>query len=269
LARTGRRGLRPVQRARAVLPGPQDLFTAAGANAPPRHLWAGLGGMAPPLYNLHWTRPLRPARFALSLLEERRRIPRPLRLPARALSGVADTLVTNGHFDRDDADLREDELDAAAMLAHLPVVADGSALQPEYDARSLAWLLAQTARKARHGILRARSVLEGERLIGWYLYYVRAGEVGEVIQVAGRGGSFGRVLQRLLVDAWRRGATAVRGRVDPRQVQALSEHHCWFRREGAGTPGHSGNPDLAAAVNQGNAFLSRLEGEWWLRFQGG
>jgi hypothetical protein len=76
-------------------------------------------------------------------------------------------------------------------------------------------------------------------------------------------------LQRLLVDAWRNGATAVRGRLDPRHAQELSDRHCWFRREGAWTLVHSRHADLTAAIHQGNAFLSRLEGEWWLRFQGG
>ena len=156
------------------------------------------------------------------------------------------------------------------MLAHLPAVADGSALQPEYDARSLAWLLEQTACKVRHGKLRARAVLEsGRRLIGWYLYYLRAGGVSEVVQIAACNGSFGRVLQRLLADAWRQGAAAVRGRLDPRHVQEFSDRQCWFRREGTWTLVHSRHADVTAAINQGNAFLSRLEGEWWLRFQGG
>src|SRR5215467_12894783 len=107
-----RHGLTALQLARAVLSGPQDLFIADGANDLSRHMWAGLGGAAPLLYNLHWTRPLRPARFALSLLEARRTIPWPLRIPARALSGIADALLARGHLDRKEADLREGDLDA-------------------------------------------------------------------------------------------------------------------------------------------------------------
>jgi hypothetical protein len=236
-------------------------------------MWTALGGTAPLLYNLHWTRPLRPARFALSLLEERRTLPPLLTLPARPLGALADALAARllpDRLNREEVDLAEDTLDVPAMLSHLPDVADGNALQPQYDAHALAWLLEQTARKARHGKLRARAVLEGgRRLIGWYLYYVRAGGVSEVVQVAACNGSFGRVLQRLFVDAWRHGAAAVRGRLDPRHVQELSDRHCWFRREGTWTLVHSRHADLAAAIHQGNAFLSRLEGEWWLRFQGG
>jgi hypothetical protein len=267
-----RHGLTALQLGRAALSGPQDLFIADGANDLSRQVWTGLGGTAPLHYNLHWTRPLRPARFALALLEERGALSAASALPARLMSVAVDALtakVLRRRLDRDDAGLTEEALDAAAMLPHLLEIADGNALQPYYDARSLAWLLAQTARKTRHGSLRARSVYEGARLIGWYLYYARAGEVGEVLQVAGRDGSFGRVLQRLLADAYRQGATAVRGRVDPRHVQELSDRHCWFRREGTWTLVHSRHAELAAAIHQGSAFLSRLEGEWWLRFQGG
>lgn len=266
-----RNGLTALQLARAALAGTQDLFIADGANDLSRQIWAGVGGTAPLLYNLHWIRPLRPARFALSLLQERGRLPVALALPARALSVMADAATAlAGRLDREEPGLTDGELNAAAMLGHLPEVLDGDALRPEYDARSLGWLLDQAGRKARHGKLRARAVLEsGSRLIGWYLHYARAGAVSEVVQIAARDGCFSRVLQRLLADAWRQGATAVRGRLDPRHVQELSGRHCWFRREGAWTLVHSRHADLAAAIHQGNAFLSRLEGEWWLRFQGG
>ena len=268
-----RNGLTALQLTRAAFSGPQDLFIADGANDQSRQICTRLGGTAPLLYNLHWTRPLRPARFALSLLQQRRARHPVLALAARPLGALADALAARLHpnrVNRDDVPLAEDTLDVAAMLAHLPDVADGNALQPEYDAHSLAWLLEQTARKARHGKLRARAVLErGRRLIGWYLYYVRAGGVSEVLQLAARNSAFDRVLQRLLADAWRQGAAAVRGRLDPRHVQELSDRHCWFRREGTWTLIHTRHADLAAAIHQGNAFLSRLEGEWWLRFQGG
>src|SRR5262252_3774177 len=111
-----RNGLTALQLARAALSGPQDLFIADGANDSSRHLWAGLGGTAPLLYNLHWIRPLRPARFALSLLEDRRAVPRLLILPAHALGRLADVLTAGVHLDKQEADLGEAELDAAAML---------------------------------------------------------------------------------------------------------------------------------------------------------
>jgi hypothetical protein len=97
---------------------------------------------------------------------------------------------------------------------------------------------------------------------------VQAGGVSEVIRVAAREGSFGLVLEWLLADAWRHGAVAVRERLDPRHVQELSDRHCWLRREGPWTLVHSNNAEVAAALQESGAFLSRLEGEWWLRFLG-
>jgi hypothetical protein len=265
-----RYSLTALQLAKACLSGPQDLTLADGAHDLSRRMWIGIGGTAPLLYSLHWTRPLRPARYVLSLLKERAALPLPLTLAARPLGALIDALASRlrpNRFYREESELTEEPLDSATMLAHLPEVLDGNALQPVYDARSLAWLLDQAARKMRHGKLRARAVLDGERrLIGWYLYYVRAGEVSEVVQLAARNGSFDRVLQRLLADAWRHGAAAVRGRLDPRYVQELSDRHCWLRREGTWTLVHSRHADIIAAIQQGNAFLSRLEGEWWLRW---
>ena len=77
------------------------------------------------------------------------------------------------------------------------------------------------------------------------------------------------MLRRLLLDAWRQGATALRGRLDPHRVQQLSDRHCWLRREGAWTLIHSRHADIVAAMERGAAGLSRLDGEWWLRFIGG
>jgi hypothetical protein len=268
-----RHSLTALQLMKAWISGPQDLALADGANDLSRRMWTTLGGAAPLLYNLHWTRPLRPARYLLSLLEERSAFSSSLLRAARPLGALADALAARLHpnrFHREEVELTEDVLDAAMMLAHLPEVLNGNSLHPVYDARSLAWLLEQTARKTRHGTLRARAVFNGkQRLIGWYLYYVKSGGVSEVVQIAARDDSFGSVLQRLLADAWRHGATAVRGRLDPHFAQELSDRHCWLRTEGTWTLVHSRHADVMAAIQRGEAFLSRLEGEWWLRFVGG
>jgi len=268
-----RSSLTALQLAKACLSGPQDLTLADGATEEVRRGWLGIGGTAPLLYSLHWTRPLRPARFLLSLLEERAELPPLLTHAARPMGALADTLVTRlrpNRFLREDTELTESELDPATMLAHLPEVLRGYALQPEYEASSLAWLLGQAAFKTHQGTLVSRAVRDrGRRLIGWYLYYLQSGGVSEVVQIAALDGSFDRVLKRLLADAWRHGTAAVRGRLDPRFVQELSNRHCWMRTDGTWTLVHSRHPEVVAAINRGDAFISRLEGEWWLRFLGG
>jgi len=272
LVEPGAPGLTALRLAQAFLAGPQDLTLIDGASDQVQRISAALGGTAPLAYNLHWTRLLRPLRALVSRLGARGLLPQALARAAQPLCAAPDALFARlrpNRFARADGALAESALEPAAMLEVLPEVASGHALQPVYDAGSLAWLLEQAARKRRHGTLRARAVHNGEgRLAGWYLYYLRPGGVGEVLQLAAREGCFEGVLQRALADAWRQGAAALRGRLEPRQLAPLSERHCWLRREGTWTLVHARDPELLAAVGRGDAFLSRLEGEWWMRFLG-
>jgi Acetyltransferase (GNAT) domain len=265
-----RHSLTALQLMKKCLSGPQDLIFADGANDQAVRFWTGLGGHAALLYGLHWTRPLRPARYALSLVEKRSPA-HPLTRAARPLAAMVDLFAARMDVKRLQAEskgLRDRPLDTATMLAHLPEVMRGNVLQPVYDERSLSWLLEQTAQKMRHGSLRSRSVLDGDRLLGWYLYYARHGAAAEVVQLAARYGSYERVLERMMADAVQQGATAIRGRLDPQFAQQLSDWNCWFRREGTWTLFHSRDPEIAAAMHQGSTFLTRLEGEWWMRFHG-
>ena len=273
MAPDNRNSLAALQLTKACISGPQDLTLADGANAQARRMWVAIGGVAPLLYGLHWTRLLRPARHAFSLLQGRGAIAPAVALAARPLCAAADALFTRlppNRFLRDHRDFSGSAPDPAAMLSQLSDFTGGSALQPEYSAGALAWLLDQAARKKRHGELRSRTALGSKRqLIGWYLYYLNAGGVSEVVQIAARDGCVDQVLQQLMADAWRNGATALHGRVEPRFLQELSDRHCLFRREGPWTLIHSRHAEIVAIIQQGDAFLSRLEGEWWLRFQGG
>ena len=267
-----RHSLTALQMAQACIAGAQDLTLADGASDQARRMWTAVGGTTALLYSLQWTRPLRPAGYALALAQARAALPRPVALAARPVAMLVDALAARlrpNRFPDDDGALADEVLDAATMPAQLPVLLDGSALQPMYDAESLAWLLQEAARKTCYGTLHTRVVRDrtGE-IMGWYLCYVRPGGVSEVIQILARRDAYGRVLRRLLADAWRLGATAVRGRVDPRYARELSDRHCWCRWDGAWTLAHSRDPAIMAALHQGDAFLSRLEGEWWLRFMG-
>jgi hypothetical protein len=235
-------------------------------------MWLAINGVAPALLNLTWTRLLRPARFALGLLEEHAIVPRFLSRAARPFCVAPDALAGRLRWNRgwrEGDELVERTLDAATMLSYLGDVVGGRALLPLYDHSSLEWVMGEAARKTKLGVWRARSIHRGTQVLGWYLYYARRGGTSEVIQVAARNGAFDAVFKRLLADAWRAGATAVRGRVDPRYVDELSANHCWFRREGTSVLVHSRHPAVLDALQTGDTFLSRLEGEWYLRFVDG
>lgn len=268
-----RAGLGALQLLKACLAGPQELTFVDGANEDAQRLWLGLGGAAALLYSLHWTRPLRPARYALAIARERQRLGPALWLLARpaaaAIDGIAARLAESRDF-FEGADDDDEPLDAATLHRWLPCVMGSTALQPDYQLDELSWLLQQAAAMRKHGALRMRLVRDRDgKPAGWYLYYSRPGAAAEVLTLAARPDAFEVVLRRLLRDAWHQGATAVRGRLDPRHAKALSDNRCWFRWDGAWALAHARDPEILAAVHRGDAFLSRLEGEWWMRFQGG
>ena len=102
-------------------------------------------------------------------------------------------------------------------------------------------------------------------VLGWYLYYLRPGGVGEVVQIGATHDSIGEVLAHLFFDAWRRGALAVSGQLDPAFMEALSEQHCLFDSGAFWTLLNSNDFEVLEAIYRGDAFLTRLEGEGWIR----
>lgn len=264
-----RRTLIALELVKRILSGPQDLFVTDASSDEAKSAWLGVGGVVPILQNLHWTRVLRPMRYTIDLLEKNRRL-RPLAGAARLPGALVDSLAARLHpnrFARGDRVTRLEPLDAAGMLDAIPeLVESNRALRAHYDERSLTWLLEEAARKSRHGALRARAVVDTTRLLGWFIYYARAGAINEVLQLTAREDSFDVVLRRLLIDAWEQGATAVRGRVEPRFAPQLSDQHCWFRREGGWTLVHSRDDELLESIERGSASIGRLDGQWWLRF---
>jgi hypothetical protein len=75
------------------------------------------------------------------------------------------------------------------------------------------------------------------------------------------------VLAHLFAHAWRGGAVALSGQLDPAAFPALTRGNCLFRHDGG--PGllvHSRRGDLREAIHRGDGFITRLEGEWWIGF---
>jgi len=57
------------------------------------------------------------------------------------------------------------------------------------------------------------------------------------------------------------------GQVDPAFFHALSKKDCLFHHDGGSWMlVHSRHPELLHAIHRGDAFLTRLEGEWWISF---
>jgi len=257
------RGVAAIELIKALLAGGQDLCFADVANDSSRRLWEGLGGDVALVPSLSWTQPLRAVRYYGSLLGDTVGA-RVLALGLRPLSWAIDGFAP-AWLHRDG--LRVDPLTPETMARHLPALLHDVALRPDYDETALAWLLEQLAAKRALGELRRAALRDaGGALVGWYLYYANRGGLGQVVQVAAAKGRYGDVAHAMFDDAWHCGLTALAGRLEPQLLPILAERAGAVTRAGPWVLVHSPRPDVLAAIQRGDAFLSRLEGEWWLSF---
>ncbi len=253
-------GLVALELLRRFFAGPQDLSIADGANDASRRLWEASGGTASALHSLHWIRLLRPAQGLLGLARGRWR---KLSAMAAPFAAMLDACLPG----RSRAPYAVEPLDAAALRGALGELRQYT-LKPDYDPDSLEWLLAQARAKRRHGELQACLARErGGRIAGWFLYYLNGG-VSQVLQLGARRGCLEPMLEQLSHHARERGARALEGRMDPGLAPALQGRRVLLQNRGIWTLLHAREQALLVPFLRGDAFFSRLEGEWWMRFAG-
>lgn len=261
-------GLVALRLAKAYLEGPQDLSIADEANDVSRKIWEGLGGTTALLLSIYWTRPLRPARLAMSYLRQRPGFA-PLAAAASPLATVADTLATRlsgSHFHQSKPSVSAEDLCGRTVLTHVPEFCGTTSLRVEYDDRTFQWLLDRAANRSAGGCLLKATLRNGQEIVGWYICHLDREGVADVAQLAARPSSIHDVLDHLFYHAWRQGAVAVTGRLDPRFMQALSDKYCLFHRRGPWVLIKAKKPELLQSFQTGNACFSRFDGEWSLRF---
>jgi hypothetical protein len=257
-----------LQLLKAYLTGPQDLTLAEG-NELSRKLGEGLGVTTSLIYSIRWTRALRPSQYVLSVLNKRGLHTRTASV-LKPFSHVVDAIAAHmrqGPFRQSKPRFTEEELDGETLRACVSEISQHRSLRPRYDTPSLNWLLDLLGEKKGRGILRKVLLRDSRREIaGWYLYYSNPKGMSEVVQVGATPASISEVLDHLFYDAWGRGAVAVSGQLDPVFSQAVTDKDCLFRPGGGSVLIHSRHPDVLQAINRGDAFLTRLEGEWCIAF---
>lgn len=259
-----------VQLLKTLFAGPQDLTFTDGAGTVGRQIWETLGGKTAILYSFYWTRVLRPGRFALSMLTKRKSLA-PLLFASTPLWKIADSLIMRAKPLRfaQPPNVVEEELDKQDLLSNLEEFAGLRSLRPDYDERTLDWLFERLALRRSFGQFRKVLVRSdtGE-LLGWYLYYLNPGGTSEVIQIGAKKDRIHLLLDHLFFNAWRHGAAAVSGRLDPRFAQELSDKYCVFHRRGPWLLVHANNLQVLQDIYLGAAFLTRLDGEWCALWDG-
>lgn len=252
---------------RTYLSGPQDVSMAQGTSVG-RRMFEAFGGSTSLLYSMGWTRVLRPSRYVLSFLN-RRGLPTILSqvlTPFCSLADAAAARFLRDPFHFPPPALSGVELDADTFSACLSDFSRGRSLRPTYDAHSVKWLVELLARRNGGATLKKTAVRDAsQEILGYYVYYQNPGDLGEVVQIAARPESIEQVLGHLFYDAWSHGLMAISGQLDPGYLAGVAAQHCLLNRgDGSWLLVHSKNPDVLAAIHRGDAFLTGLEGEWWI-----
>lgn len=253
------------------LAGPQDVAFTDSANAKARKIWEGLGSVSIQPYALQWLHVIRPGGLALSM-GMRNTVVAPLAVLVKPISFLIDTIVAaipQSPFYRETSVLQSQEMTSHDLLTAIRSFASGFALAPEYTEASLEWVIRNAEAKREYGALRKIAVYNaGHVLQGWCLYYPNPGDVGRVLQLGANARTASAVLSHLFWDARKQGSIALLGRMEPRYIQQLSSLNCVFVHRGSSLMVHSNNADIVNSLHRGDAFFSRLEGDWWTKLQG-
>jgi hypothetical protein len=260
------RGFTGIELMRRHLSGPQDLTYSDVTNAASRLISERLGGEVATLYCLDWHLPLQSWRHATIELMSGP-VARQLRRLMYPVWRAADTLSRRTLFQNEKQaqipEYREEPLSGARISALLPLICTDRPLFPLYSEDAANWALTQLTAKKHYGLLRARLILdEHGQAIGWYIYFANRGGTSQVVQIAARRRHLRVILSALIRDATNEGAVALAGRVDPPAIGELSALGCTFRHAPAFVLIHTMHPEVLATFRKGDAFLTRMEGEW-------
>jgi hypothetical protein len=247
------------------------LSQTDSANDTSRALLERLGFTTILPFSVHWVRLLRPARcltFAMSHLTDSV-FTAALELASKPFCNVADKMasrLSSSPFRQVKPRLQSMELDVETLLTCVAEFRNGYSLFPDYDAPSLTWLFAFMERMKGHGQHLRKLVLRDDsgKMVGWYIYYLTEGGFADVAQIGGTRKQLKDILDHLFYDAWTHGAIAVHGTVDRRLMDSFSDKNCFFTCRGGWTLAHARKPSFLELLNNGDAFLSRLDGEWCL-----
>jgi hypothetical protein len=266
-----RSSLAGIELLKAYFAGPQDVALAEG-NEMTRKVWLWLGGVTSILQSIHWLSPLRPTTYLAGRLADDN-ASRALVAPALLLARLADTVIarlSRAALRRPQGDVRTADMDVPTFVRCVEEFGHDRRVRPVYDERSAAWLLDLLKRKTKFGQLRQRVVYDPSgRIIGWYLWYHTPGELGHVAQIVARPDAASKVLVELFHEAWQGRATGLAGRLEPSLMSELASMVTFFGRKHSWMLLHAKDQEILHAIQAGDAFFTRLEGEWWIPYHEG
>ena len=265
--REAHRGMGAIALFRKCVAGSQELNFTDGSAEGSAKVWAAVGGEKVGLYSFNWLRTLRPVATIQEHTTGRLRggVWTAINGAVGLLGAPIDAVAQR--FLRPTTPYETVAVDSAALFETITDIGWREKLKPSYQRESFNWLIAE-ASQAKYGQFRLRVTREQDgKACGWFVYYLKPGGVCYVLQIgARRADQYRGVLRALFADAADGGGTCVKGQSQPRHLVDLTEEHCLFRHPNSSVLIASRDPELKAAIHRGDAALTRLDGESWLRF---
>ena len=257
---------------KAFLGGPQDLSVSETASPVAQAMWERLRGHVLVSHSLDWIRILRPAGFTLAVAARKW----PALGAAKPLARAADRLV-GGRASKSSlarlppetaqAGLTLDTVGLEAFAALVRQFSNTYALAPDWSEGYCEHVLTEALDKVEYGAPVMAAVKVRGTVLGAVLFHEAPSGVRRVLQLLGPPERTGLMLQCLFADALAKGAAGVRGRADPRILQAAPGRHMALAAV-ASTVVHARNAELLAALRSGDVLVNGLAGESWCRLFG-
>jgi Acetyltransferase (GNAT) family len=253
----------------AMLSGDQDMLCTDSANDISRRVLERVGFRLIPSLNIHWARPLQPSSYVVHAIF-RGLGPGaglPFHLIGKAVAKLMDSAVGAklNPLPAATSDLYAEDLSSKTLLHCLGKFNHGQKLQTVYDCESLQWLLNFMERNRKRGTLRKVLLRDkNHNIVGWYIYYVKPGNVGEVVHIGAAQALSSGLITAMLRDASRHGLIALHGLAGSDDMASFSDVGCFFTCRGGWTLAQSRRPELMNLLLQGKTAFSRLDGEWCL-----
>jgi hypothetical protein len=261
---------------KALLGGAQDLTFTDGATDEVRRMWEAFGGSAVPLGTLAFVRLFRPASLGADVVlarRGRRLATSPLRLLAGGVDRVAALAARRRLVPPHPETTVVTPLTPEAIVEHAPHVLAAARLRSTYETEYTAWLFDELRRVEARGTLWADGIPRGRlwaelvhmdgAVKGWYVCHHREGGFCRILQLAATPRAVEQVFALLSFRARLFGAAGLYGRLEPALVASVTSAGCVIRPSDGRLLVHSRNRELASAVRAGDAFLTRMDGEWW------
>jgi hypothetical protein len=263
-----RRGLTAINLMRKVFEFEPDLILSEGTE-PARRIWESMGGHVVGSRSTRWLRVLRPAGLLAHSASETK-LPPALSSAARKMAVLPDAIASLvlGSFRKVPSCCEADNLLVNEGLLVRLIEQDPTdyALRPIYREESLRWIMATLTHSHREQTLRGCTVPGPNGPIGWYLYLSRPGGIARALQLGGDREHREEVLEHMFADAYKAGNVGVIGQGDPVWLDALKASSCFIRPGATWFMYYTRRPELRKVLDTPRAFVSRLEGEGWIRF---